>query len=257
MNQAVRQMFALDSALSRLFSEVEERPYGLLFYNEANPNHHAANRAREIRADDPAAAIEDIITFYRARRLKPRVSVNDLTRPADLAARLQSRGFTVEPSATRVMQSQPRLKPYTPQAPITIRRAVETDRAAIMRIDEDATAGSDNAWLDRKLQYLLPHPAVRYYLASFDGEPAGAACVFESGGWALIEDVATFPAFRGRGLATALIASIQAETTTPLLLEVAAENAARIYRRADFEDRGELRETTCWLPDEAGATSRS
>ena len=249
MNQAAQQMFNLDIALSRLFSQVEERPYGLLFYNEDNPGHHTANSARRIRADDPEAVIEQIIAFYRVRRLRPRIKVNDGSEPADLAARLEARGFVVEPSAPRVMQSAPRSSPYTPPAPITVRRALAADRPTIVHIGSEGTAGPDNDWYARKLRYLLPQPAVRYYLASFDGEPASTACVFQGTGVALIEDVATLPAYRERGLATALIARIQAEATTPLLLEVEAENAARLYARAGFRDCGELRETMCWLPD--------
>jgi predicted GNAT family acetyltransferase len=247
MNPEIVQLAELDAAVSYVYSQVEERPYGLLAYNTANPDHHSANVARRIRAEDPEAAIADIVAFYRSHGLKPRVRVNQLTVPTDLVARLQAHGFTTSSSATQVMHwAGPAAQPR-PDPSVTVRRAGVADVATLARIGAEDEPSAQHGWHGRKVQAQISHPAVRSYLASLDGKPAGCAYVFQSLAVGLIEDVATLSASRGRGVATALIAVIQAEASTPLLLEVEAANAARIYARAGFRDCGKNHETNCWL----------
>ena len=81
MNPAIRQLIKLDAALAHVYSQVEERLYGALSYDETNPDHHSANVARNIHTHDADAAIAGIVAFYRARRLTLRVKVNQLTVP--------------------------------------------------------------------------------------------------------------------------------------------------------------------------------
>ncbi len=49
MNPEIQLLADLDAALAHVFSQVEQRPYGLLSYNTANPAHHSANVARTTR----------------------------------------------------------------------------------------------------------------------------------------------------------------------------------------------------------------
>ncbi len=247
MNPEIHLLADLDAALAHVFSQVEQRPYGWLSYNTTNPAHHSANVARRIHTDDPEAAIADIVAFYRSHGLQPRVRVNQLTVPTDLVARLQAHGFTTSPSASQAMRWDGPAAARYQDPSITVRRADESDVSTLARIGGEDDPSAQHGWLGRKVRNQIGHPAIRYYLALLDGEPAGCAYVFQGPAAGLVEDVATLSALRGRGVATALIAVMQAEASTPLLLEVDAPNAVRIYARAGFRDCGTNHETHCWL----------
>ena len=248
LHWAILQAIKLDIARARVTGQVAERPYGLLFFNAANPEYHTANMARWIRAHEPETVAEAIIAFYQGHRLTPRIKVDALTQPADLATRLEAYGFTIHTSTARVMVWESVPVPTRVAPALSVRRAGPADLDVLVRVAAEGFGEEDSTWMRRKLHQQLAHATMRHYLASFDGEPASCASVLDGAGIGLVDDVTTVPAFRGRGLATAVLTQIQAEAAMPLLLEVDTADAARIYARAGFVDRGELRETMCWLP---------
>ena len=248
LHWAIPQAIKLDIARARVAGQVAERPYGLLFFNAANPQYYTANMARWIRADEPEPVVEAIIAFYRGHRLTPRIKVDALTQPADLATRLEARGFTSDTSTAQVMVWDGVPVPTRVAPAISVRRAGPADLDVLVRVAAEGFGEGDSTWMRRKLHQQLAHAAVRHYLASFDGEPASCASLLDGVGIGLVDDVTTVPGFRGRGLATAMLTRIQADAAMPLLLEVDTADAARIYTRAGFVDCGELCETMCWLP---------
>ena len=92
---------------------------------------------------------------------------------------------------------------------------------------------------------------MRWYVARVDGVVAASLAVCDGDAAGLINNVATVPRFRARGLAGALVAQAQREAPGPLLLEVEEDTAERVYRRAGFEVRGELRSAMYWLEPSA------
>lgn len=251
MEPKVRDLlWELDLVGARARSTVELRPWGCLVYNPANPGHYDSNKALWREAAEPEAVIDEIVGFYRALGLTPRVRLNDLSQPADAAERLAARGFTCESDTMRVMHWPHRPLPH-PAHP----SGITVDRAGPMlarRLAEIELAGSPwegDEWRVNTLRAYLRSDHVRVYVALLEGQPAATATVVYGHGAGLIEDVATHPDFRGRGLATALMGQIQAEAGGDLLLEVVAENAERLYRRAGFHVVGEIGETQCLVPE--------
>jgi ribosomal protein S18 acetylase RimI-like enzyme len=251
IHEAVRLSIELDAAAAQVHSDVEKHPWGWLFHNAGNPNHHNSNTARLIQASDPDRAIGYIIDFYRKRQLTPRVRVDNLTMPSDFATRLEARGFVVDYSALRVMtwtDFAPSLQTTAPD--ITIRRAGEADLGEVTRVQAEGFGNETTDWLEGSLRFELAHPQIRCYLAQLDGVAAASVTVFDGQEWGLVTNVATTPNYRQRGLATALMRQAQAESKMPLLLEVAEDNAQRVYERVGFRVQGELYQSSCWLPDE-------
>jgi ribosomal-protein-alanine N-acetyltransferase len=122
---------------------------------------------------------------------------------------------------------------------------------AVMRAAFDPAFGE--AWNRRQVGDALALPGTHYILAGTDGgEPAegGAAAGFALSRGALDEEelllLAVDPAYRGRGIGTALlerfIGDARARGKTRLLLEMRDGNpAASLYRRAGFEPIGRRR----------------
>lgn len=247
--EAVRQSIELDLTLAYVHSQVEERPWGLLCANPANPDHHDSNSARRVRAERPAEAIAQLTAFYRGLGLTPRAKVDDLTVPRDFVARLEAEGYSTVATVLQVMTWAGKAPGRPELAPgVTITRAGPEQLAEVTRVQAEGFGASESGWIAGFLRAELAHPAVRCYLAYVEGVAAASLSVLDAQPIGLISNVATVPEFRGRGLATALVALAQMESRGPLLLEVVEENAERIYRRAGFETRGELHQTSCWLP---------
>ncbi len=254
MTPAVRRSIMLDIALARIHSELEDRPWGLLFHNRGNPGHHDANSARQIDAPNAELAIAELTRFYRELGLTPRVKLTDLTVPDDFLTRLVAHGYQFEPSVLKVMvwEGAPPRR-LQPSRGVTVQRAGVHDLETVARVYAEGFGSATSDWIAGFLRRELHAPEIRTYLARVDGIAASSLTVLDRQEIGLIYNVATRPEYRGRGSATLLVANAQAESKTPLLLEVMEDNAERIYARAGFEVRGALHQTSCWLADEYDA----
>ena len=247
----VRRLFEGDIALGRVFSRAEERPWGILFANPANPEHHDANKAYVLSDIGLAAeaVIDELTSFYHGRGLTPRVNVTPFCDQSDVAGRLRRRGFEVTASRVRVMVwdggSPAALAPALP-AGVTIEPAGPADLEALARVRAEAN-GWDSGWVKRQLAHQLEQAGLRYFLASVDGEPAACACLVELTGPQRLEYVATRPALQRRGLASAVVGRIQREAVGPLILGCVDDGAERLYARAGFTVRAEYSEVGAWL----------
>jgi GNAT superfamily N-acetyltransferase len=238
-------------ALAHLCARVVERPWGQLVYNLSNPDYHEANRARIAHASDPESMVREVIQFYGSLGLIPRAKFDDGAQPATLAEHFEAQGFRSEHGYFRVMcwdGDSPAPAALPEGTTITI--AKPFDQEAIVEIQQAVEGWDDVEWLRRVLGALLPAAGLRYYLARVDGVPAACAMLLQLPEIGLIEDVATAPSYRRRGLASALIRQIQSHTSTPLLLEVSDEGAQRIYTRAGFEVRAAIQRWHCWLEEQ-------
>lgn len=252
ISDAVRCSIELDAAAARMHSHVEERPWGLLYHNASNPDHHDANIARRIRTATPDAVIAEIASFYRQRGLVPRVKIDNLTEPADFAERLRVQGWQCEHTPLRVMTWEGAARIVPPSSSdVAVVRASLADLSDFAQVQSEGFGHADARWILGFLVDDLAHPACRNYLARVDGEAASALSVFDTATVGVIINVATRPGFRGRGLASLLLAHAQADSRGPLLLEVTEDKAERVYRRAGFALRGFVEQRVCWLPRQA------
>ncbi len=251
MDSGFRQQFLeLDLALARRFATVEARPWGYFVHDVGNPDHWDANTTRWLRAEAPEAAIDEVVALYRTRGLTPRVRLDDLSAPGDAVARLVARGFHADAQHLRLMHWAPGPSRPLPVllSGVSVEVAGPETLGALAEILAGANTWQGHDWLVRYLERLVPSPASHYYLARFDGVPAAVAALHEGAGGALVQEVATRPTHRRRGLATALITWLQRRATTPLFLQVSNPEAERIYARAGFRVWGELEQVTCRLP---------
>jgi GNAT superfamily N-acetyltransferase len=241
----------LDIALARLSASVLERPWGQLVYNLSNPDYYDANRARIVRAVDPEEMVREVVQFYSSHGLTPRAKFDDGAQLASLPAHFEARGFRSEHGSFRIMcwSGEPPA-PTEPTAGMTISVATAADLDAIVEIQQAAEGWESSEWLRRKVGMLLSAAGLRYFLATIDGVPAACAMLLQLPEVGLIEDVATAPSHRRRGLASELIRRLQSQASTPLLLEVSDEGAQRIYTRAGFQVRADVREWHCWLEEQ-------
>jgi len=128
-----------------------------------------------------------------------------------------------------------------------VRPAVEADVDAVVRL-EQVCLGSD-AWsrglVEQGIAATLP--TVSYLVAEQDGAVVGHTVSSAAGDDAELQRIAVDPAYRRRGLASALLAAVEeraaADGAERLLLEVRGDNttAAAFYESRGFEEVGRRR----------------
>lgn len=259
----LEQVAWLELAAARGYTNVGRRQWGYLLHNQSNPDNHTANCARSVRTALPEAFIDEIVQFYRDHRILPRVKVNDLSEPGDLVWRLGMRGFRSADTSCVMMRWEPGSSEGWP-GPVSGPEAVAPDEARIepagpadvpdiARIRADAN-GHGIDWVERQTGYQMASRETRYYLAWLDGRAVACAAVIRPAGEVvgeelpgLVDHVATRPEFRGRGLTTAIVRRIQADSSRPLYLLAAYGAAEGPYRKTGFLPVGVHREITCWL----------
>ncbi len=244
---ALRRQLQID--LIRLYSKVMARPWGVLLYNVDNPAYYEANGARQIRTDDPAAAIAEIVRFYHSRRLLPRVIVDEASQPPDLLARLEASGFEAGESTFHILVWSPQeISPPSLPDDLHVGVAHRRDLDALVAIAAEDDPWANPDWIRRRTRDLVSAKPVRYYLAWHGETPVAAAMLFQGAEMGLIESVVTRPAYRRQGIASALLRQMQADARTPLLLEIEEEATAPLYTRLGFEMAATATEWQCWLP---------
>jgi len=182
------------------------------------------------------AAIDTSIGFYRQRGQRPIVMVSSASAPANTSSHLVERGW-VDDALTDVMRASARSVAAAPTRGQANHRVVmdgtltaewfELFWSTMTRTDVDRDAY-------RRIVASSPKPL----FASVDGAGVGQAVIV--GDIAIVQCMATREAFRGRGVASAILGALARELvareTDTLALAVMRSNsgARRLYERAGF-----------------------
>lgn len=145
--------------------------------------------------------------------------------PADLARKAEGAGLSLEP-----------VDGSAPDA--LIETFLDAQHAAF----EPGTAREPSAGDRAQLRTRMRLGAIRCLLARLDGVPAGAGSALPASRTAEIAGIGTVPAFRARGIGSAVTARLAADLFADGIdlawLTAGGETAERIYRRLGFRPLG-------------------
>ncbi len=199
------EIFGLQrEATSRLVRHIFADGSGLVIYS----NLSSADADQVIR--------EQVDHFERqGRDLSWIVYAHD--EPADLKERLLANGFEAEePEAVLVLDVSHAPKPLLQPVQHDVRRIEHTDRLDdVITIHQRVWGESFDTWRARLAERLVEAPdSLCLYVAYVDGTPASTAQVsfYAQRPFASLVRAATLPVYRGRGLFSALVATLIQET---------------------------------------------
>lgn len=164
------------------------------------------------------ADLDAIEAFYDERGIPVQIELCPLAVPG-LSARLTTRGYQLQAFENQLVRSLDHADPFpAPGLRVTAASSPDADETwlRIAAAGFSAPDGSGAAagplppdLLDniRKVMGGFMHPDFERLLVWVDGEAAGVANAYVSDGVLAIAGTATLPAFRGRGVQTALIAA--------------------------------------------------
>jgi len=217
------------------FSEVEWRPWGVLFRNSFNASCYEANHAvildTDCGIDD---ALSEIERHYNSRGIAPRIHSAGLFGEEErLIPALAARGYLVERAQDGTFLQTAPCPPPPEGFAFEQPKALTSEVAALL-----LTEGGE--WSLGMAEYLLPHPdCAAYAVRAADGVLASYLLLARGYGCAYVQDVVTLSDYRRQGLCTGLLFAALADfrrdwPNLPLFLDAEAQNAVRIYRRAGF-----------------------
>jgi ribosomal protein S18 acetylase RimI-like enzyme len=210
----------------------------VLFYN-------GVLRTR-LAPEDADRVIAAVTAEFRRRDWTMAWWVMPNSRPADLADRLRAQGFTPWGGDLGMVVDLDTIPESVPLPPEVSIERVRSDAA----LDDWLQVFGDGFGIPEAIlaEYArLPRgvpPAqslFRFYLARSDGLPAAAALWFPAPDAALLDEIATIPALRRRGIATAVthraLSDARAEGYRTAVL-VASQAGTGVYRRLGFHSYG-------------------
>jgi GNAT superfamily N-acetyltransferase len=197
-----------------------------------------SNRANSVstvrfHGDDPEAALDDIEARYREQKAAARVSIYDLTEPADLTPRLRARGYrNDETTLTMAKPVQSRDAPV--HVDVSEHPSDEWWEVYLGAITENRRA------VNARILESIPRPCA-WFACRRDGRVISTGLGVADAAFAAIECMATRADARRQGGALAVLAAIEvwaaSQRVRTLALQAVAANAAAIalYRGYDFE----------------------
>ncbi len=217
------------------FADMQERHWGVLFVTPSIPDSHDGNHACVLsRCDNLAAVVDEIVTFYGARGLTPRV--NYISRAgdySDLREALEAGGFTIAHDNTTRM--------YLYQGPSRIAPNPHVRVEQVESVDADMFA-SLKSIVNLRTAKVVQRRASRadgwLFVGELDGQVASVGLLERLQNICRVEELQTAERHRRKGCARAVVHAIvtfyRKHMVSPLYLWTDNPVAERIYVEAGF-----------------------
>lgn len=239
-----------------LGNDVIQTPHCRIVKNAAMPDVWDANHASAVTAEHP----DDIeaLLCEMERHLSHtswRVIHTDPFTPEPFVARLALDGYAEQPATIQMVLSEKLRTDYSGNIAPIESEADWQSLAALVRRDHEEGARTSGNILPPSVTdgiiagYRAKSGPYHFHLTRIDGEPAAyGALVAAPSGAGMIEDLFTLPAYRNRGIATAMIAqfstALEEKGCTSIFLgALVNEQAKHLYAKLGF--RPEML-TRCW-----------
>jgi ribosomal protein S18 acetylase RimI-like enzyme len=230
-----------ESAYWTCTATYEQRNGWKLFFNTTLRGRLYPNHAGDFRApanSGPRMA-QEIIAFYQTFNAPPVAFVDVLATPHDLVSCLQAAGFQAWSGGDSDLMLYVGPDNERPSEHTTIQVRTPQDKGEWADVLDAPDHLPPDAVLQRLYLLELADCRITGYLARVDGRAVAACDLFSSEGLGRIEAVRTHPAYRGRGLAAAVIRHAMADSIAQgnQLTYIYAEpqsDAQRLYTRLGF-----------------------
>ena len=192
-----------------------------------------AKSAVPLRHDIGPDAIAEIEDAYRSRGLKPGFRLADVPGLEPVRAELTRRGLAAQQPTIFKTGSMAKLAAFSDASARILDRPDEAWAGVFLGEGFDPADGA------HRVQALTRSPGAIYAAAGEGGATQAVGVMSFGAQWAGIHGMRTAPAHRGRGYASAILATLgraaQARGFTKVFLQVEEPNPARrIYRAAGF-----------------------
>ena len=247
----------LEYFFPKIFADMEEQNFGVMFYNAANPDSHDSNHAVIINDCDYEMALEKIKAFYHSKNLNPRLySSLEEGQLQRLQPHLARAGFKIDDFGyTEYLVYNDRFaitEPYT----LDFRRFNAGDDLSVFTQifqDEDTVFHTQEV-----VRRRANNPDYHLYIGYADNIPAVMASLqFDENKSARLDEVETAEAHRGKGYArqiTRHLTDVFEKQGGKLFFTWAANDTAqRVYVQGGFDVKYRLPAWSAYIETERSA----
>ena len=167
----LQDCFMLEDLFPRSFTNYEERPYGILFYNTQNKDSYDSNHAVIFRdkISNLSDTIKDILAFYQEKGLTPMIyqSARDNGYFTEIKDDLAKEGFDswIEEQKFMVLMAENRI---TPNESLVVRNVQSWDPSF-----EQVFIEAEEPWETEVLRKSLDDPNTVLWVAYLEDKPIG------------------------------------------------------------------------------------
>jgi N-acetylglutamate synthase-like GNAT family acetyltransferase len=208
----IEEIFNLDLAYLTTFTQCLDREWGLIFYNEKQPDYYDANHAHiDKMVEKPDEVIKEVVSFYQLHGLLPRFYIYNLDSQDELITQLKANHFGYEELISPVQLWNKKIIESSNLEEITIELVTMENYSEALDIECSIKEFGGRAVREKAFAQEFHNPQFTYYLLRYKGNACATACLFTAGDQARVESVATLEQYRGKGLIGHLICHIQRE----------------------------------------------
>ena len=235
----------LDLDYKRTFSRMETMDWGYLFWNTANPSHYDANHAWILSSPiNGKTVIDEVTQFYGSKGIVPRFYIYDLDQKLRFIQELEKHEFKIETFVDPIQLWTGELVAVKENHDVKIEEVTTENFEDAAQVEFSIPEFGGREVRRKAFEEEFRSSRFNHYLLRYHDEPIATACIFESGGDARMESVATLKEFRGRGFIKQLIRHIQRETQRlghkHLWVFPIDEEIEQVYRKCGFRTVGRL-----------------
>lgn len=245
---SIEDIIHFENNFARSFAQVEERDYGLLFYNRDNLISHDSNHALILNLEvDLEAAIDDVCAFYRSLGVGPRVNHGFLLNGSEVLRRkLLEKGFKSE-----VFEDDY----YACSQESVIDPVGRFELCRVRELDDEilGVLGPEDEWTPGVLKRQITRSDYHLMVGYAEGKPVSLAELDIAERISRVDGVVTNVAHRRKGYGRALIHGLvnyhRQISDNALYLYASDPTALKIYNEAGFRElEWKPFKWTAWLP---------
>lgn len=244
--ELLEEIFNLDFAYLASFTQGLDREWGILFYNEEQPDYYDANHAHIDRmVENPDEVIKEVFSFFQSRGLLPRFYIYNLDVQGKFISQLKANHFGYEELISPVQLWDKKIIESRNLEEITIELVTLENYTEAIDIECSIKEFGGRAVREKAFQQEFHNPQFTYYLLRYKGVACATACLFTAGKQARLESVATLEVYRGKGLIGHLVRHIQNEAAKRELANLWVfpinEKIEKIYQKYGFRTVAKLK----------------
>jgi GNAT superfamily N-acetyltransferase len=235
----LKEIEELNFALLQSFSNKLDKTWGVLFYNQHQPDYYDANHAHVSgQLDQPEKVIDEVITFYEDLNIIPRFYLYNLESLTSFINLLKEKGFHYEDFSQPIQLWNKEVIQLPLNQEVTIEKVTAKNYDEALSVECQIKEFGGKAVRKKAFESEFNDNRYTHYLLRYDGRPCSTACLFVHGNQGRIESVATIEKFRGKGLIGLMLQHIQREAQNlqleKLWVHPINERVEKVYSRYGF-----------------------
>ena len=242
----------MDCAYLCTFTTKIDTSWGMIFYNENQPDYYDANHAHiQLTCENPKAVIDYVTRFYKDKGIIPRFYLYNVDQLQAFISEAKANHYHYEEFISPVQLWNHKMIEIETNSRVNIEKVTEDNYQEALEIEGSITEFGGMETIKKVFREQVNHPAFTHYLLRYEGKACSTACIFVDGDQARLESVATLEAYRGKGLIGAIIQFIQNEIIKREIKQLWVfpinETIEKIYQKYGFQTVTNLKNGHAYL----------